>query len=315
MPTSPTAITALPTPPSRDDSVNFAARADAFVGALPTFGTQANNLATNVYNNAVEAEADAVAAAASAAGSASSAAAANASAQAAAISSNVTLWVSGTSYTSGQTVYSPITFLTYRRITNGAGTTDPSADGTNWQLISGTVSSIAVSGGTTGLTVSGSPVTTSGTITLAGTLAVANGGTGATTLTAKNLVVGNGTSAVTFIAPGSSGTVLTSNGTDWVAQAPGGGLPTIEVVTGTTQTAVNGKHYILTNAAATTVTLPATPSAGDTVFITVANNLTTNVVARNSSNIQSIAENLTLNATYAAVQLRYADATRGWVFA
>ena len=45
----------------------------------------------------------------------------------------------------------------------------------------GTVTSINVSGGTTGLTTSGGPVTTSGTITLAGTLDVDNGGTGATT--------------------------------------------------------------------------------------------------------------------------------------
>ena len=46
---------------------------------------------------------------------------------------------------------------------------------------SGTVTSVNVSGGTTGLTTSGGPVTTSGTITLAGTLDVYNGGTGATT--------------------------------------------------------------------------------------------------------------------------------------
>ena len=45
----------------------------------------------------------------------------------------------------------------------------------------GSVTSVNVSGGTTGLTTSGGPVTTSGTITLAGTLAVANGGTGSTT--------------------------------------------------------------------------------------------------------------------------------------
>lgn len=45
---------------------------------------------------------------------------------------------------------------------------------------SGTVTSVNVSGGTTGLTTSGGPVTGSGTITLAGTLAVANGGTGIT---------------------------------------------------------------------------------------------------------------------------------------
>lgn len=43
----------------------------------------------------------------------------------------------------------------------------------------GTVTSVALSAGTTGLSVTGSPITTSGTFTLAGTLAVANGGTGA----------------------------------------------------------------------------------------------------------------------------------------
>jgi hypothetical protein len=48
---------------------------------------------------------------------------------------------------------------------------------------SGTVTSVAASGGTTGLTFSGSPITTSGTLTLGGTLGVANGGTGATTAT------------------------------------------------------------------------------------------------------------------------------------
>jgi hypothetical protein len=46
---------------------------------------------------------------------------------------------------------------------------------------SGTVTSVNVSGGTTGLTTSGGPITTSGTITIAGTLDVDNGGTGATT--------------------------------------------------------------------------------------------------------------------------------------
>lgn len=60
----------------------------------------------------------------------------------------------------------------------------------------GTVTSVAASGGTTGLTFSGSPITTSGTITMAGTLGVANGGTGVNSLTAGYLVKGNGTSAV-----------------------------------------------------------------------------------------------------------------------
>jgi phage host-nuclease inhibitor protein Gam len=54
-------------------------------------------------------------------------------------------------------------------------------------------------------------------------ISVANGGTGATTLTANNVILGNGTSAVQFVAPGTSGNVLTSNGTTWVSQAPSGG--------------------------------------------------------------------------------------------
>lgn len=62
----------------------------------------------------------------------------------------------------------------------------------------GTVTSVDVSGGTTGLTTSGGPVTTNGTITLAGTLNVANGGSGATSLT--GYVKGNGTSAFTSSA-------------------------------------------------------------------------------------------------------------------
>jgi hypothetical protein len=83
----------------------------------------------------------------------------------------------------------------------------------------GSVTSVAVSGGTTGLTTSGGPVTGSGTITFAGTLAVANGGTGATSLTANNVVLGNGTSAVQVVAPSTSGNVLTSNGSTWQSTA------------------------------------------------------------------------------------------------
>ena len=65
-------------------------------------------------------------------------------------------------------------------------------DGT-WAAIpstaGGTVTSIDVSGGTTGLTSSGGPVTTTGTITLAGVLSVANGGTGTTSSTGTGSVV------------------------------------------------------------------------------------------------------------------------------
>jgi hypothetical protein len=57
-----------------------------------------------------------------------------------------------------------------------------------------------------------------------GTLGVANGGTGATSLTANNVILGNGTSAVQVVAPGTNGNVLTSNGTTWTSAVFPGGL-------------------------------------------------------------------------------------------
>jgi hypothetical protein len=56
------------------------------------------------------------------------------------------------------------------------------------------------------------------------TLPVSAGGTGAATLTANNVILGNTTSAVQFVAPGTAGNVLTSDGTTWASTAPGGGF-------------------------------------------------------------------------------------------
>lgn len=85
----------------------------------------------------------------------------------------------------------------------------------SWLTVTGTgtVTSVDVSGGTTGLTTSGGPVTTSGTITLAGTLIVGNGGTGRTTLTNHGVLVGAGTGAITQLAAAAAGTLLAGQGT------------------------------------------------------------------------------------------------------
>jgi hypothetical protein len=82
----------------------------------------------------------------------------------------------------------------------------------------GTVTSVDVAGGTTGLTTSGGPIVSSGTITLGGTLAIANGGTGATTANA----------ALNALLPsqtGNAGKVLSTNGssTSWITSGGGGG--------------------------------------------------------------------------------------------
>ncbi len=86
---------------------------------------------------------------------------------------------------------------------------NPSSSDVQWIASGGvgTVTSIDVSGGTTGLTATGGPVTAAGTITLGGTLAIANGGTGQT----------NSTLAFNALAPsqaGNAGKFLTTNGTN-----------------------------------------------------------------------------------------------------
>ena len=108
-------------------------------------------------------------------------------------------------------------------ITDGAGTGAAVFNANPTESGSGTVTSVQVAGGSTGLTYSGGPITGSGTITTAGTLAVANGGTGATALAANNVVLGNGANAVQVIAPSTSGNVLTSNGTTWQSTTPAAG--------------------------------------------------------------------------------------------
>ena len=50
-------------------------------------------------------------------------------------------------------------------------------------------------------------------------LTVAQGGTGAATHTSKGVLIGNGTSAVSTVSPGTSGNVLTSDGTSWTSTA------------------------------------------------------------------------------------------------
>jgi len=119
------AITPLPPAPLPTDSTSeFNSKAFALVAALDPFVTQTNATAVEVdadASTAVSAKNDAQAAAASAIASA-----------------NATKWVSGTTYTEGSVVWSPISYLTYRRKTTGGGTTDPSADSANWAQAAGT---------------------------------------------------------------------------------------------------------------------------------------------------------------------------------
>ena len=71
-----------------------------------------------------------------------------------------------------------------------------------------------------GTNVAVSGAVASGSLTPTAALAANYGGTGQTVLTANNVLLGNGTTAVQFVAPGTTGNVLASNGTTWVSTAP-----------------------------------------------------------------------------------------------
>ena len=83
-------------------------------------------------------------------------------------------------------------------------------DGTTFQLINNIVYGGSITNGTI--------------VSLATPLGAANGGTGLSTITANAVMLGNGVSTVQTVAPGSSGNVLTSNGTTWSSSASGGRL-------------------------------------------------------------------------------------------
>ena len=193
-----------------------------------------------------------------------------------------------TSYTDGQLLIGNSTgnTLTKASLTAGSGVTiTPGAGSIQIAFTgpgAGSVTSVDVSGGTTGLTTSGGPVTSAGTVTLAGTLNVANGGTGATSLTANNVILGNGTSAVQVVAPGSSGNVLTSNGTTWASTTPAAGFSTSanNTFTGTqTFSGTSSAKAIVLNDAAEVTTVSATAATG-----TIAYDITTQSVLYYTSN-------------------------------
>ena len=90
-------------------------------------------------------------------------------------------------------------------------------DGTTFQLVNNIVY--------------GGSITNGNIVSLTSPLGVANGGTGASTLTSNNVILGNGVAAVQFVAPGSSGNVLASNGTTWASTTIQTGFSNVQVFT------------------------------------------------------------------------------------
>lgn len=170
-------------------------------------------------------------------------------------------------------------------VTNSSGGISIALSGAS----SGTVTSVEVSGGTTGLTTSGGPITAAGTITLAGTLAVANGGTGVTTSTGSgNNVLSTSPTLVTpILGTPTSGTLTNATG-----------LPLTTGVTGTLA-ATNGGTGLNTYA------------TGDIVYASATNTLSKLAAGTNGYVLKLAGGVPTWQASFAALVVGTSTVTGG----
>jgi len=174
----------------------------------------------------------------------------------------------------------------------GAGTTTVTGTYPNFTVTSndaftGTVTSVSGSGGTTGLTLTGGPITGSGTLTLGGTLAVANGGTG--------------TASPSLVA-GTNVTISGSWPNQTITSTAGGGGGTVTAVTGTAPIVSSGGTAPDISINAATTLLPGSMSAADKAKLDAATNANTAnaIVSRDVSgnfNAGTITANITGNVS------------------
>ncbi len=186
-PVSPTNVTALPTAPNRNTQTNpltYSQTADAWAGALPTWTTQVNNIASNVNFNADSAFDSAAEALASASAAASSASSASTSASNASTSASNAASSASAASTSASNAAASYDLFDDRYL--GAKASDPSVDNDGNPLVTGAMYFNTTSNTTRIYNGSGwqdsAAIATSINLAtqVSGTLAVANGGTGIT---------------------------------------------------------------------------------------------------------------------------------------
>jgi len=160
-------------------------------------------------------------------------------------------------------------------------------------------------------------------LTLGTALGVASGGTGAASLTANNVLLGNGTSAFQVVAPGTNGNILTSNGTTWQSTAPAAsGVTTISFgSTGLTpNTATSGAVSVAGTLAIANGGTGATTLAGANIPVTNAANTFTGTQTFSGSSsvlgmvLNDAAEVATISATAATGTINYDITTQSVLY-
>ena len=154
----------------------------------------------------------------------------------------------------------------------------------------GTVTSVDGSGGSTGLTLTGGAITTSGTLTLGGTLNETSGGTGQSTYTTGDILYADASNSLTKLAIGSAGKVLKVNGLGvptWATDSNAGGTVTsitpaadsgsgTAITTSGTLTLSSSNALITTSVSGTTwkISTTATSNVGTVTSVTAGDGMT-----------------------------------------
>jgi hypothetical protein len=150
------------------------------------------------------------------------------------------------------------------------------AGGTDVEWISitgaGTVTSVNASGGTTGLSFTGGPITSAGTLTLNGTLGPAHGGTGITSYGVGDLLFANTTTTLDKLPVGASTFLLASNGTAPAYVNPstvtvGNATNAVTATTATTATSATSATTATNIAGGAAGSVPYQSGAGATTFL------------------------------------------------
>ena len=196
-------------------------------------------------------------------------------------------------------------------------------DGTTWQEVGPALPNALTINGTQTLTNKtidlGSNTITGTTAQFNTALSDANFTTLAGTETLTNKTISGASNTLTNIGNGSlTNSSITVNGS---AVSLGG---SVTIVTGPTSSSVSSNitmaannNYFVNTSAARTLTLPASPTLGDTIAIydatgtAATNNIT---IARNGSNINGVADDAIIDVNQANSTFVYTGATVGWRF-
>lgn len=140
-------------------------------------------------------------------------------------------------------------------------------------------------------------------------IAITEGGTGQTS-------ANNALNALLPVQTSANGKYLTSDGTStsW-GTITSTFVPMTSTAVSSNITLSSNNAYYVDTTAARTLTLPASPATGDSIYIYDASNnaLTYNITVQpNSNKIQGSIQNLLIDSNAAAVSLAYTGSTYGW---